>query len=94
MARVLMQLPLPSNVLVSHSPKPLSPQAAVQASRPGSHVDSMGNGDEPQRLTIAAPDDWHLHLRDGDALASVAPHRLTFSLRSMSFLIRVCSDLY
>jgi len=24
-------------------------------------------------LTITQPDDWHLHLRDGDALASVAP---------------------
>jgi dihydroorotase len=25
-------------------------------------------------LTITRPDDWHLHLRDGDALASVLPH--------------------
>jgi len=25
-------------------------------------------------LTIARPDDWHLHLRDGAALASVLPH--------------------
>jgi len=25
-------------------------------------------------LTITRPDDWHLHLRDGDVLASVAPH--------------------
>ena len=25
------------------------------------------------QLTITQPDDWHLHLRDGDALASVAP---------------------
>jgi dihydroorotase len=25
-------------------------------------------------LTITRPDDWHLHLRDGDLLASVAPH--------------------
>jgi dihydroorotase len=25
-------------------------------------------------LTIIRPDDWHLHLRDGDVLASVAPH--------------------
>ncbi len=25
-------------------------------------------------LTITRPDDWHLHLRDGDILASVAPH--------------------
>jgi dihydroorotase len=25
-------------------------------------------------LTIARPDDWHLHVRDGDALATVVPH--------------------
>jgi dihydroorotase len=27
-----------------------------------------------QSLTIARPDDWHLHLRDGAALTSVLPH--------------------
>jgi dihydroorotase len=27
-----------------------------------------------QSLTLARPDDWHLHLRDGAALASVLPH--------------------
>ncbi|MEO8407088.1 MAG: amidohydrolase family protein, partial [Oxalobacteraceae bacterium] len=25
-------------------------------------------------LTITRPDDWHLHLRDGAAMASVLPH--------------------
>ncbi|MCC6473760.1 MAG: dihydroorotase [Burkholderiales bacterium] len=25
-------------------------------------------------ITLARPDDWHLHLRDGDALASALPH--------------------
>ncbi|HQR20810.1 MAG TPA: dihydroorotase [Burkholderiaceae bacterium] len=25
-------------------------------------------------LTITRPDDWHLHLRDGDAMAAVLPH--------------------
>ncbi len=25
-------------------------------------------------LTITRPDDWHIHLRDGDALASTVPH--------------------
>jgi len=25
-------------------------------------------------LTLTRPDDWHVHLRDGDALAAVAPH--------------------
>lgn len=27
-----------------------------------------------KRLEIRRPDDWHLHLRDGDVLAAVAPH--------------------
>jgi len=26
------------------------------------------------RLDLARPDDWHLHLRDGAALAAVLPH--------------------
>ena len=28
----------------------------------------------PQTLTITRPDDWHLHLRDGAALAAVLPY--------------------
>jgi dihydroorotase len=28
----------------------------------------------PQTLTLTRPDDWHLHVRDGDALATVVPH--------------------
>ncbi|RKP59398.1 dihydroorotase [Pararobbsia silviterrae] len=28
----------------------------------------------PDTLTIARPDDWHLHLRDGATLAAVLPH--------------------
>ena len=27
-----------------------------------------------QLLTITRPDDWHLHVRDGDALNTVVPH--------------------
>ena len=27
-----------------------------------------------QTLTITRPDDWHLHVRDGVALAAVVPH--------------------
>jgi dihydroorotase len=27
-----------------------------------------------EQLTLTRPDDWHLHLRDGDALATVVPH--------------------
>jgi dihydroorotase len=29
---------------------------------------------EPQRLTIRRPDDWHVHLRDGEMLRAVAPY--------------------
>lgn len=28
----------------------------------------------PPTLTITQPDDWHLHVRDGEALAAVVPH--------------------
>ena len=28
----------------------------------------------PTQLTLTRPDDWHLHVRDGAALASVVPH--------------------
>ncbi len=28
----------------------------------------------PQTITITRPDDWHLHVRDGDALKTVVPH--------------------
>jgi dihydroorotase len=28
-------------------------------------------------LTLIRPDDWHLHVRDGDALATVVPHTAT-----------------
>ena len=29
---------------------------------------------EPMQITLTRPDDWHLHLRDGEALAAVLPH--------------------
>ena len=29
---------------------------------------------DPNRLTIRRPDDWHVHLRDGDMLEAVAPY--------------------
>ena len=28
----------------------------------------------PSELTLTRPDDWHLHVRDGDALKTVVPH--------------------
>jgi len=30
--------------------------------------------EDMQTLTLVRPDDWHLHLRDGDALAATVPH--------------------
>ena len=29
---------------------------------------------QPVQLTLTRPDDWHLHVRDGDALRTVVPH--------------------
>ena len=29
---------------------------------------------DPQSITLTRPDDWHLHLRDGNALATTVPH--------------------
>ena len=29
---------------------------------------------QQQRLTMTRPDDWHLHLRDGESMAAVLPH--------------------
>ena len=28
---------------------------------------------ETARITLSRPDDWHVHLRDGDVLAAVVP---------------------
>ncbi|MBC7481062.1 MAG: amidohydrolase family protein, partial [Rhizobacter sp.] len=27
-----------------------------------------------EKITITRPDDWHLHVRDGEALRAVVPH--------------------
>jgi dihydroorotase len=35
---------------------------------------AMSTLDTSNSLTITRPDDWHLHLRDGAAMASVLPH--------------------
>lgn len=39
---------------------------------------SQGSGaafsQAPDVLTITRPDDWHLHVRDGDMMAAVLPH--------------------
>ena len=49
--------------------------------RPNTRASAMASS-VPQQLTITRPDDWHLHLRDGEVLAAVLPHRFAvpFSL--------------
>ncbi len=32
------------------------------------------DGSKMQKLTLTRPDDWHLHLRDGEAMRAVLPH--------------------
>jgi len=34
----------------------------------------MSTDSTPTTLTLTRPDDWHLHVRDGDALNTVVPH--------------------
>ena len=34
----------------------------------------MSTSSHPSEITITRPDDWHLHVRDGDALHTVVPH--------------------
>ena len=34
----------------------------------------MNSSATAQTLTITRPDDWHLHVRDGQALGTVVPH--------------------
>jgi hypothetical protein len=48
-----------------------------------------------QLLTITQPDDWHLHLRDNDGLAAVAPHRFYNNelFLCMSFVHRLAFHL-
>ena len=37
-------------------------------------MSSAPSSASPATLTITRPDDWHLHVRDGEALKSVVPH--------------------
>src|SRR5262249_59222148 len=53
---------------------PRAPQAPL---REGAHAQGgviQHEAREMSELTITRPDDWHLHLRDGAALASVLPY--------------------
>ena len=35
------------------------------------------------RITITRPDDWHIHLRDGGALATTVPHAARYLGRAI-----------
>jgi hypothetical protein len=41
-----------------------------------------------QLLTITQPDDWHLHLRDNDGLAAVAPYRFNNNVLFLLYVVR------
>jgi dihydroorotase len=47
---------------------------AGAAIRSLAHAGGWDNPPMPDSIRIARPDDWHLHLRDGAALAAVLPH--------------------
>ncbi|KAI8463663.1 MAG: dihydroorotase, homodimeric type [Monoraphidium minutum] len=55
----------------STSGRALAPRAAAAPRPRGARAASSA---APQSLTITAPDDWHLHVRDGDSMRSVVPH--------------------
>lgn len=38
------------------------------------HAAEAEAADLPETMTITRPDDWHLHVRDGDMMAAVLPH--------------------
>lgn len=39
--------------------------------------------DQPQEIIIRRPDDWHVHLRDGDVLAAVLPYTSAINSRAI-----------
>jgi dihydroorotase len=63
----------PHRVRIQPSAHRLSTRASAMASS------------APQQLTITRPDDWHLHLRDGQVLAAVLPHRFAEQSSTCSF---------
>ena len=61
--RWLNGLECDNSAMISSSTQPVSGAAdAAISAAPGT------------QLTICRPDDWHLHVRDGDALQTVVPH--------------------
>ena len=46
---------------------------AVERSRMDDRSHRPTDGEVRGKITIRRPDDWHVHLRDGDMLARVAP---------------------
>lgn len=48
-----------------------------------SAIRSDSTGHPPASLTLVRPDDWHLHLRDGDALDSLVPASASWAKRAI-----------
>ena len=48
----------------------------------------------PMRITLTRPDDWHLHLRDGEALAAVLPHTARQFARAIVMPTATASSLH
>lgn len=46
----------------------------MSASASSSSALPVASGDSAHSVTLARPDDWHLHVRDGAVLAAVLPH--------------------
>jgi dihydroorotase len=60
-------------------------------------------------LTLTRPDDWHLHVRDGEALTTVVPHTaaqfgravimpnlkppVTTAAQALAYLSRIAADV-
>src|SRR5450759_5751353 len=56
------------------TPRGKSSFSFIAARCPGSQLAASIIAPAMQTLTLTRPDDWHLHLRDGAALAAVLPH--------------------
>lgn len=55
---------------------------AARAAAPRGAVRAASSGGV-ERLTITTPDDWHLHVRDGDSMRSVVPHTAAHFARAI-----------
>ena len=50
------------------------PSCQIVAMTVSASLPNAAQSSAPSSLTLARPDDWHLHLRDGEMLSAVLPH--------------------